>query len=78
MRILAASIPYIEIVLSVILIGLVLLQQSDADLGGAFGGADGMNSAAHTRRGFERILFNTTILIGILFAVSSLVAILIR
>jgi protein translocase SecG subunit len=47
--------PFIQIVLSVLLIGAILMQQSDAGLGSAFGGGDG--SGGHTRRGFENILF---------------------
>lgn len=78
MRIITESIPYIQIALSIILIALVLLQQSEADLGGAFGGSESLNTPAYTRRGFERFVFNSTILIGILFAISSLVAIVVR
>jgi protein translocase SecG subunit len=78
MRMLLQSLPYIQIVLSALLITVVLLQQSDADVGGAFGGADGMNAAAHTRRGFERVIFNLTILIGILFAISAFIALVIH
>lgn len=61
--------PYIQIILAILLIGGVLLQQSEAGLGGAFGG-DSFSSVHHTRRGFEKTLFNATILVSILFAVS--------
>ena len=67
--------PYIQIVLSVFLIVVVLLQQSEAGLGAAFGGS-GDAGFKHTRRGFEKILFNFTIVIGILFALSAFVALL--
>ena len=70
--------PYIQIILAVIIIALVLLQQSDADLGGAFGGTDTLSSPAHTRRGFERFTFISTIIAGILFAAASLVALIAR
>jgi preprotein translocase subunit SecG len=73
----AQILPYIQIGLSIILIALVLLQQSDADLGGTFGGSDNI-SAAHTRRGMEKTIFNATILVGILFAVSSVLALIAR
>lgn len=62
--------PYLQIILSIILVTLVLLQQSDADLGGAFGGSTGPDSPAHTRRGLERTLFSSTILIAVLFVAS--------
>lgn len=65
--------PYIQIILSVIMIALILIQQTGAQVGGAFGGNDNLSSAFHTRRGLERILFITTIVIAILFAVSALI-----
>ncbi len=75
---LAESIPYIQIVLAALIIVAVLLQQSDASTGGAFGGADNWNSGYHTRRGFEKFIFNTTIILGILFVLFSLLAITIK
>lgn len=69
--------PYIQIILSVILVGLVLIQQSDADLGSSFGGSDNQN-ASRTRRGSERNIFVATIVVGILFAASAFVALIIK
>lgn len=68
--------PYVQIILSVLLVGAVLLQRTGSQLGGAFGGGDNMSSAHHTRRGFEKVLFITTIVIGILFAVSALLSLI--
>ena len=68
--------PYIQIALSVLLIGSILLQRTGASLGGAFG-ADNFSSGFHTRRGLEKNLFYSTIIIGILFALSALVSLLI-
>lgn len=64
-------IPYIQIVLSVLLIGGVLLQQTEAGLGGAFGGGDGFSSGHHTKRGVEKIIFVGTVITAILFAITS-------
>lgn len=64
-------IPYVQIVLSVLLIGGVLLQQSEAGLGGGFGGGDGFSSGHHTKRGAEKTIFIATIVVAILFAVTS-------
>ena len=61
-------IPYIQIVLSVLLVGGILLQQSEAGLGSAFGGGDSFSSGHHVKRGAERTLFIATIIIAILFA----------
>ncbi|MEQ1561088.1 MAG: preprotein translocase subunit SecG [Nitrospira sp.] len=65
------SIPYIQIVLSILLILGVLLQQSEAGLGGAFGGGDAFSSGYHTKRGAEKTIFIATIIIAVLFAVTS-------
>lgn len=65
--------PICQIVLSVLLIGSILLQQTGASLGGAFGG-DNFSAAYHTRRGSEKVLFYTSIILGILFALSAFVA----
>ncbi len=66
----AGSIPYIQIVLSVLLIGGILLQQSSAGAGGTFGGGDGFSSGHHTKRGAEKIIFNSTIIVAVLFVLS--------
>ena len=71
----AGVLPYIEIVLSVLLVGSVLLQQTGASLGGAFGG-DNFSAAYHTRRGSEKWLFWATIVLGILFAATAFVSLL--
>ena len=71
----AAILPYIQIVLSVLLVAGVLLQQSEAGLGAAFGGA-GDAGFKHTRRGFEKWLFNGTIVVGILFVLSTILALI--
>ncbi len=67
--------PIIHIILSVLLIGAILLQRSEAGLGSAFG-ADGFSAGFQERRGLEKVLFNGTIVIGILFAISSIVSLI--
>lgn len=64
--------PYIQLILSVVLVAAILLQRTGAQVGGAFGGSDNFSSAFHTRRGFEKTLFVVTIIIGVLFAISAL------
>ena len=61
-------IPYAQIILSILLILGVLLQQSEAGVGGTFGGGDSFSSVSHTKRGAEKFLFNSTIIIAVLFA----------
>ena len=73
----AGMLPYIQIVLSVLLVGCILLQQTGAGLGGAFGG-DNFSAGFHTRRGLEKYLFYTAMVIAVLFAATSFVALLIQ
>ena len=69
------ALPYIQIILSVLLVSAILLQQRGSSLGGAFGG-DNFSSAFHKRRGAELFLFKFSIGIAILFVVSTLLAVL--
>lgn len=57
-----------HILIAMMLIGLVLLQNSKGGLGTAFG--DG--SMYRTKRGAEKIVFYATILVSFLFLVTSL------
>ncbi|MDA1335086.1 MAG: preprotein translocase subunit SecG [bacterium] len=62
--------PYIQIVLSLVLIGSILIQQRGAGMGAAFGG--GSDGGAHTqRRGVEKYIFYVTIVLGIAFFLTS-------
>jgi protein translocase SecG subunit len=69
------ALPYIQIILSVLLVAAILLQQRGSSLGGAFGG-DNFSSAFHKRRGAELFLFKFSVGIAILFVVSTLLAVL--
>lgn len=68
---LVTVLPYVQIVLSVLLMVAILLQRTGASLGGAFG-ADNFSSGFHTRRGLEKTLFRATIVLATLFAFSAL------
>lgn len=70
-------IPYVQIGLSILLVVLVLVQRSDADVGGSFGG-DGSGGTRFVRRGLEKTVFNLTIVIGILFVATALISIVVR
>lgn len=71
----AQILPYIQIVLSILLIAGILLQRSEASLGASFGG-DGASGGRFVRRGFEKTLFNSTIIIAILFCASAFASLL--
>lgn len=65
--------PYVQIVLSVLLIASILLQQSSAAMGGAFGG-DNFSAGYHTRRGFEKTVFTAAIVLACVFAITGFLA----
>lgn len=75
MQLIASYYPWIQVILSVLLIVLVLLQKSEAGLGASFGGSG--SSAFHTKRGPEKFLFIATIILGILFTITALGALII-
>jgi len=77
MQLIITMLPYIQIVLSVILVTAILLQQTSSDLGGALGGGGG-DTFHHTRRGFEYFLFVLSIVSGILFALSAFLVIVLK
>jgi preprotein translocase subunit SecG len=76
MTVIYSLLPYIQIALSVLLIAAVLLQISEASVGGAFGASDSFGAGYHTRRGFEKVLFNSTIVLAVLFLISSIVVLI--
>ena len=67
--------PYVQIVLSIILIGAIILQQTGSSLGGAFGG-DNLSAGFHKRLGFEKLLFNARVVIAILFGITAFIALI--
>jgi protein translocase SecG subunit len=66
----------IQIILSILLIIAILLQKTGTGIEGALGGGDSNTGVKTTRRGFEKFLFRTTIVLGILFALSALATLL--
>ena len=63
---------YIQVILALLLIIMILLQRSEDSLGGVFGGGDSDMGVKNIRRGGEKVMFNATIVIAILFAISTL------
>lgn len=76
MATLKAFLPYIEIILSLLLIAGIVLQQRGAGLGGAFGG-DNFASTFYKRRGAEKFLFRASIVIAVLFVIVAIAGFLI-
>ncbi|MDO8676759.1 MAG: preprotein translocase subunit SecG [Candidatus Azambacteria bacterium] len=59
----------IQIIISVLLIGAILLQSRGSGLSSVFGGE---STFYHTRRGIEKIIFFATIILAALFIATSL------
>lgn len=60
-------ITLLQIIVSILVIALVLLQERSAGTGGLFGGG-GDGGFYQTRRGMERLLFILTIVLVFVFA----------
>lgn len=73
----SSVLPYVQIILSLLLMAGILLQRSEASLGSAFG-ADAFGSTNFERRGSEKFLFRLTVVIGILFALTSLLGLFLK
>jgi len=70
MEIIRTILPYVQIILSILLVTAILLQQRGSSLGGAFGG-DNFSATYQKRRGAELFLFKLSIGLGILFVASA-------
>jgi protein translocase SecG subunit len=66
--------PIAQIIVSVLLIIAVLLQNRGGGLGSAFGGG---GASFHTKRGFERSLFISTIVLGVIFVTLTILALVV-
>ncbi len=60
----------VQIIMAITLITVILLQVKSASLGSAFGGTDA--SIYTSRRGFDRILFQFTIALSVVFLFTSI------
>lgn len=65
----------IQLILAVLLVVAVLLQQKGSGLGSAFGGSSNIYT---TKRGVDKLLFQTTIIIAILFFGVALASLVLR
>lgn len=64
----------IQIVLAILVILVIIIQQKGTGLGSTFGGSIGFYG---TKRGAEKLLFNLTIILSILFVLASLIGLII-
>src|SRR3989338_7985815 len=71
---LAPWLPTLQITISVLFVVSVLLQNRGAAVGATFGGS---GTIYRTKRGVEKMLFQATIILAVIFAATSLVRIII-
>ncbi|MBI4114770.1 MAG: preprotein translocase subunit SecG [Candidatus Niyogibacteria bacterium] len=64
MQVITALLPYLQILISALLVIAILLQQRGTGLGAAFGGE---GNIYRTKRGFEKTLYRGTIALAVLF-----------
>jgi preprotein translocase subunit SecG len=60
---------FLQVVISILLSAVILLQAKGSGLSSTFGGS---GSFQHSRRGFEKVLFQATIILALLFVTVSL------
>jgi preprotein translocase subunit SecG len=66
----------VQLILAVVLIISILLQQQGAGMGAGFGDSGG--GIQTTRRGVEKILYNISIIVSVVFFVSSLLVVILQ
>ncbi|MDO8270008.1 MAG: preprotein translocase subunit SecG [Candidatus Levybacteria bacterium] len=64
----------VQIILSVLLVVTIILQQRGSEAGIAFGGG---TESFRSKRGLERFLFYSTIILTVLFAANSILTLVI-
>ena len=69
---LRTALNIIQLIISILLIVLVLLQSKGSSIGSVFGGTD--SSIYRTRRGLKKRLYQFTIGVGVVFVLISLVS----
>jgi protein translocase SecG subunit len=70
------ALPIIQILISLVIVVLVLLQERSAGMSGIFGGDGG--GFYQTRRGMERIALWATVVCAIIFAAVSVAQLVLR
>ncbi len=65
----------IQIITSIALIGLTIMQNRGSRAGGMLGGVD--SSIHRTRRGVEKTIFNLTIVFAVVFFLTSLLSVIV-
>ena len=72
------ALQIVQIILSVAMVVVIILQARGLGLGSLFGGGDTGMGITKTRRGLERTLFQITIILGALFLLNAVIQLMIQ
>ncbi len=75
---LSDALQIIQIILSVAMVVVIILQARGLGLGSLFGGGDSGMGITKTRRGLEKTLFQITIILGALFLLNAVIQLMIQ
>ncbi len=75
MSFLAGILPYLQVGVAILLVIAILLQQRGSGLSATFGGE---GNVYRTKRGLEKILFISTLVLGALFLILAFLNLLAR
>lgn len=78
MTTLGNALQIIQIILSVALVIVIILQARGQGLGSLFGGGDAGMGITKTRRGLEKTLFQITIILAMLFLINAVFQLMIQ
>jgi preprotein translocase subunit SecG len=75
---LSNALQIIQIILSLAIIIVIILQARGMGLGSLFGGSDTGMGITKTRRGLERTLFQITIILAALFLLNAIIQLMLQ
>jgi preprotein translocase subunit SecG len=75
---LSKALQIIQIIISLFLVVVIILQARGQGLGSLFGGGDSGMGITKTRRGLERTLFQITIVLAGLFLINAVIQLMIQ
>ncbi len=72
------ALQIVQIILSVAMVVVIILQARGLGLGSLFGGSDSGMGITKTRRGLEKTLFQITIILGALFLLNAVIQLMLQ
>ena len=69
---LRTALNLVQLIISIVLIGIVLMQAKGSNIGTVFGSGD--SGVYRTRRGLEKRLFQFTIILSVVFLLMSIIS----